>query len=87
MFRLGNTAFVAAKPEINCVTERELMEKSPFERTVLISMVNGDMKYMPDQSSFDRGTWEAQSAMLMPGAAEQLVTKTVEQLEVMSHVK
>ena len=87
IFCLGSTAFVAAKPEINCTTERELMEKSPFERTVLITMVNGDMKYMPDQSAFDRGTWEAKSAMLMPGAAEQLVTTTVEQLEVMSHVK
>ena len=85
MFRLGDTAFVAAKPEINCVTERELMKKSPFERTVLITMVNGDMKYMPDKGSFDRGVWEAQSAMFMPGAAEQLVEKTVEQLEGMNH--
>ncbi len=85
LFCLGGTAFVAAKPEINCVTERELMEKSPFERTVLISMVNGDMKYMPDQGSFDRSTWEAQSAMFMPGAAERLVAETVKQLEVMDY--
>jgi hypothetical protein len=34
------------------------------------------MKYMPDQSSYDRNTWEAQSAMFMPGAAEAFV-KTV----------
>ena len=83
IFRLGDTVLVAAKPEINCVTERELMEESPFARTLLITMVNGGMKYMPDQSSFDRATWEAQSSMLMPGAAERFVETTVAQLRTM----
>jgi hypothetical protein len=38
-------------------------------------MVNGGMKYMPDKASYDNNTWEAQSSMLMPGAAEAFVEK------------
>ena len=83
IFRLGDTALVAAKPEINSVTERELMEESPFARTILITMVNGGMKYMPDKGSFERATWEAQSSMLMPGAAERFVEMTAARLKAM----
>jgi hypothetical protein len=73
---LGNLAFVATKPEMNAESERQLRDQSNFEHTLLFTMVNGGMKYMPDQSSYDRNTWEAQSAMFMPGAAEAFV-KTV----------
>lgn len=83
LFRLDDAALAAAKPEINCATEADLMRRSPFDRTILITMVNGDMKYMPDRLSFERGTWEAQSAMLMPGAAEKLVEAASEELRKM----
>lgn len=70
---LGNAAFVAEKPEVNCRTELELSAKSPYAHTCLICMVNGGMKYMPDLSAYERNTFEAQSSMLMPGAAERFV--------------
>jgi hypothetical protein len=73
---LGNLAFAATKPEMNAESERQLQAKSKFEHTLLFTMVNGGMKYMPDQGSYERNTWEAQSAMFMPGAAEAFV-KTV----------
>lgn len=77
---LGKLAFVAVKPEINVITEKQLQEQSPFETTLLMSMVNGGMKYMPDASSYERCTWESQSASLMPGAAEKWVAETVKAL-------
>lgn len=83
LFRLGDTALVAVKPEINCVTGMELAQASPFSRTILITMVNGDMHYLPDQSAYDRFTPEAQSAILMPGAAERLVEQTARALTTM----
>ncbi len=83
LFCLGNNALVAAKPEINTVTETQLLAASPFERTVLVTMVNGDMKYMPDAESFEHATFEAQSAMLMPGAAERFVKETAHALSKM----
>lgn len=73
IFTLGNAAFVAEKPEVNCQTELELKEQSPFAHTCLICMVNGGMKYMPDRLAYARNTFEAQSSMLLPGAAERFV--------------
>lgn len=78
---MGDVAFVAAKPEINAITEQELQTASPYETTLLITMVNGGMKYMPDAGSYDRVTWESQSAMLMRGAAEAWVDKTAAALK------
>lgn len=73
VIQMGDIAFVAVKPETNAITEKQLQEGSPFKHTLLISMVNGGMKYLPDQSAYDRVTWEAQRSMLMPGAAEKWV--------------
>lgn len=70
---LGDMALVGLKPEVNCITAEELTEKSPYKKTVLISMVDGGQKYMPDAASYERITWEAQSSMLLPGAAESWV--------------
>lgn len=77
---LGKLAFVAVKPEVNVVTEKQLQAQSPFAATLLFSMVNGGMKYMPDAQSYERCTWESQSAMLMPGAAEKFVEVTADAL-------
>ena len=66
-------ALVATRPELNAITEKQLQEASPMQTTLLVSMVDGGMKYMPDQKSFDKVTWEAQNSMFMPGAAEAFV--------------
>lgn len=78
---IGDVAFAGLKPEINAVTEAQLQAQSPFDHTLVISMVNGGQKYMPDRTSYERVTWEAQSAPLMPGAAEAWVGETVELLK------
>ena len=80
LIALGDMAFVAVKPEVNVITEKQLQAQSPFAVTLLFSMVNGGMKYMPDALSYERCTWESQSAMLMPGAAEKWVEVTAEAL-------
>ena len=67
---IGGVALVGVKPEVNTVTEAQLQAASPYEHTLLVSMVNGGFKYMPDQASYDHFTWESQSSALMPGAAE-----------------
>lgn len=67
---LGDIALVGLKPEVNCITGEQLREKSPYRKTILVSMVNGGQKYMPDTAAYENVTWEAQSSMFMPGAAE-----------------
>lgn len=73
---IGDVALAGLKPEINVVTQKLLQGQSPFAHTLVVSMVNGGQKYMPDRTSYERGTWEAQSAPLMPGAAEAWVAET-----------
>lgn len=75
--KIGDIAFVGCRPEVNCITDRQLRGKSPKEHTVIVSLLNGGMKYMPDQLSYDRISNEAQSSMLMPGAAEKFVSLAV----------
>lgn len=82
---LGDVALVGTKPEINCITGLQLKEQSPFPHTLLAVMVNGGMKYMPDQDSYDRVTWEAIHSRLMPGAAERFVQEAATQLQRSRH--
>lgn len=67
---VGDVALVGLKPELNTVTQTQLQAASPYKHTLVVSMVNGGQKYMPDLASYEHGTWEAQSAPVMPGAAE-----------------
>ena len=83
---LGSLAFVGLKPEVNCITAEQLAEKSPYEKTILISMVNGGQKYMPDASAYEKITWESQSSMMLPGGAEAWVDAAVKKLQEMNGV-
>lgn len=78
---IGELAFVGTKPELNCVTERKLKEESPYPATLFVSMVNGGMKYMPEEEAYRKVTWETMNSMLMPGAAEAYVEKAVQLLQ------
>ena len=80
---LGDTAIAGLKPEVNCITAEQLSAASPYKKTILISMVNGGQKYMPDAGAYEKTTWEAQSAMMMPGAAEAWVDAVVKKLREM----
>lgn len=78
---IGGTAFIGVKPEINCNTSLELKDASPFENTLLMSFVNGDQNYMPDAEAYEINTVESTKTNLAKGAAEQLVTTSVELLK------
>lgn len=84
MIALGGVAFVAAKPEINAITGWQLKKRSPFPMTLLLTMTNGEMKYMPDKASYEKLTWESQSSMLMPGAAETWLNAVIDALNKMN---
>lgn len=80
---IGDIALVGLKPEINCVTGQQLQKASPYADTLVISMVNGGQKYMPDAAAYENITWEAQSSMMMPGAAESWIEAVVKKLREM----
>ena len=84
---IGNIALVGLKPEINCITGQQLQEASPYADTLVISMVNGGQKYMPDAAAYEYITWESQSSMMMPGAAENWIKAVVKKLQEMKGEK
>ena len=76
-FAVGDVALVALRPEVNAITEKQLRETSPYRTTLMVTMVNGSNKYMPDQESYQNSSYSAQGAPLMPGAAEEWVKESV----------
>lgn len=80
---IGDVALVGLKPEINCITGQQLQKASPYADTLVISMVNGGQKYMPDADAYEKITWESQSSMMMPGAAESWIDAVVKKLQEM----
>ena len=73
LFALGDLAIVGVRPELTCITLRQIQEASPYPVTLLATLINGASKYMADQSAYDRYMYEAINSPFAPGAAEQLV--------------
>lgn len=77
---LGNVALVGVRPELCCQTGLNVKEQSPFPETMVLTMVNGGAKYMPDRSAYDRITYEAMNSPFGRGSAELLCEKIIELL-------
>lgn len=78
---VGNDlAFIGLKPEINAVTEMELLEASPYKHTMILSFLDGDSKYMPDGKSHDLQTWEWKRSGTAKGSAEKFVATALDLL-------
>lgn len=80
-FRMGQTVFVFVRPEMTAEAEQKLIEKNTAERIILMTLTNGEMKCLPDEVAFARGTYEAQGSNLMPGAAEELINRVLDVLK------
>lgn len=74
---MGRLAFVGFKQEMDCVTELQIQEASPYEVTLLVSFLNGDGKYLGHKEAYEFnngvGTWETARSAYAVGAAEHLV--------------
>lgn len=77
---LGEIAIVGIKPEISSISAIDIRKKSPFNLTMLFTMVNGGSKYMPDKTAYDRITYESMNSMFSKGSAEILVKEAVKGL-------
>jgi len=69
---LGDVALVGVRPELSCSTGKNIRQRSPFPETLVLTMVNGGAKYMPDADSYERITYEAMSSPFACGSAETL---------------
>ena len=84
IMKIGSIVFVGCKPELSSITAMDIKKASPFLQTMVFTMVNGGAKYMPDETSYDRITYEAMNSMYAQGSAEILVENTIKLLNQLS---
>ena len=58
----------------------DLVARSPYENTFVISCANGAAGYIPSQHGFELNTYEAYTSKVVPGTAEVLVDTFLEML-------
>jgi neutral ceramidase len=71
LMRVGDIALVGLQAELAASVGAQLKANSPFPHTIVVTMVDGGAKYMPDAKSYERFTYEARNSGYARGAAEQ----------------
>jgi len=79
LLQIGDVRLIGVKPELNCITASEISGGDPTIRVV--TLWNGGAKYMADEASCERITYESQNSPFMPGAAEKLVRTAKDMLK------
>jgi hypothetical protein len=82
--RIGNVALLGFRPELNCTTAISIMAMSDFKMTLVCTMVNGASKYMADETSYDRCSYEAMNSPWGRGAAEIVRDRAIALLQEMN---
>ncbi|MEI7844858.1 MAG: hypothetical protein WCK35_03545 [Chloroflexota bacterium] len=82
IIRLGaEIALIGVRPELGCLTAATFKKHSPFHKTLVLTMVNGGAKYMPELGAYKRITYEAMNSPFACGSAERLCKKVVKRLK------
>jgi len=75
---IGDILLIATKPELNSAFGKEILQKSPTEKTMLCTMINGGMKYLPEELDFKRITYTAMNTKLAQGSSQQFYHSLLE---------
>ena len=81
LLQIGDVAIIGVAPELNANIGVKIKTESPFAQTIVVTMVDGSAKYLPDQASYDRKSPEALSSRFARGSAESVVTRIVAALK------
>ena len=82
-FGFGNASIVALPGEIFVELGLEIKEKSPYKHTLVLTLANNSIGYIPDKEAFKYGAYEVEVSMIAEGEGEKLVESSVRQLEEM----
>ncbi|MHB9856875.1 hypothetical protein [Streptomyces sp. YIM S03343] len=74
VLQIGDVVVVGVQAELCSSTGLEIEAQSPFERTVVATVVDGAAKYMADARSYERITYEAMNSRYARGSAEVVTT-------------
>ncbi len=70
VFTVGDLAIAGVGPELSGATAMSIRKASPYPVTMVVTMVNGGDKYMPDETAYERITYEAMNSKFARGSAE-----------------
>jgi neutral ceramidase len=68
--QIGTVLLVGTQPELNSGYGAALKSCSSYQNIVLITMVNGGAKYLPEEEDYERITYTAMNTQLGRGASE-----------------
>ncbi len=81
LYTLGDIAIAGVAPELSSTTGTDIRKESPYSMTIVVTLVNGGEKYMPESSAYDRITYEAMNSKFARGSAEILKRELIEALK------
>lgn len=76
--QLGKLTLLASQPELNSAFGQQIRQKLGL--SMLASLINGGVKYLPEASDFTRMTYEAMNSSLGPGS-DQAFLNLVDQIK------
>jgi neutral ceramidase len=87
LLRIGDIALVGVQVELNAATGLDIKRRSPFAHTLVVTMVNGAAKYLPDATGYRDITYQAMNSSYAPGGAELLAARIVADLRKLKSAK
>jgi hypothetical protein len=82
-FGLGNASIVALPGEIFVELGLAIKEKSPYKHTLVLTLANNSIGYIPNKEAFKYGAYEVEVSMIAEGEGEKMVESSVKQMEKM----
>jgi len=83
-FRIGDLVTVALPGEVFVEVGLEIKRRSPFARTLVCSLANDAVGYIPTEKAFGEGSYETIQSPVAPGTASEMVESAVELLQQLS---
>lgn len=70
---LGPVFILGTQPEMNSRFGKEILSSSPYSTSLLVSMVNGAKKCLPETQDFERITYTAMNSVIAAGSSEKIL--------------
>ena len=80
VFGLGDVGIVALPGEIFVELGLAIKEQSPFKHTLILTLSNHSVGYVPNEAAFPHGAYEVEVSQIAPGEGERLVASAVKLL-------
>ena len=82
-FGIGDASIVALPGEIFVELGLAIKARSPFKNTLVMTLSNNSIGYIPNKEAFKYGAYEVEVSMIAEGEGEKLVESSANQLEKM----